>query len=109
MSDIQTEEPDVAVHSGELHVHPGPAEYIKIAMILAAVTAAEVVVYYLSGFKSILVPVLLAMAFVKFVMVALYFMHLKFDTHLFRRVLVMGITLALIVFSVSLVSLMNYK
>lgn len=100
---------EAPVHSGELHAHPGPIEYIKIALILAAITAAEVAVYYMSGFKSALVPILLAMAFAKFTVVALYFMHLKFDTHLFRRVLILGIILALVVFGVSLVSLMNYK
>lgn len=112
MSDLVSESPAAVeaapVHSGELHAHPGPIEYIKIAVILAIVTAAEVAVYYLTGLKSVLAPLLLAMAFVKFVMVALYFMHLKFDTHLFRRVLVMGIVLALLVFSVAMVTLLHY-
>ena len=41
-------------------------------------------------------------------MVGLYFMHLKFDTHLFRRLFVLGIILALTVYAVALVTLLNY-
>ena len=48
------------------------------------------------------------MSIVKFSMVGLYFMHLKFDTHLFRRVFILGIILALIVYTVALVTLLNY-
>ena len=90
------------------HVHPGPAEYVKVALFLATVTALEVGVYYLKSAKSVLAPVLIILSAVKFGMVGLYFMHLKFDTRLFRRVFVMGIILALIVYTVALVTLLNY-
>jgi cytochrome c oxidase subunit 4 len=52
--------------------------------------------------------VLIVLSFVKFGMVGLYFMHLKFDTHLFRRLFVLGIILALTVYAVALVTLLNY-
>ncbi len=48
------------------------------------------------------------MSILKFGLVGLYFMHLKFDTHLFRRLLVMGIILALIVYTVALTTLFHY-
>ena len=89
------------------HAHPGPFEYIKVALILAAVTAAEVIVYYMSGLKSVLVPVLVGMSAVKFGLVGLYFMHLKFDTRLFRRLFALGIALAIIVYSVVLATLLR--
>src|SRR5437660_5235904 len=81
--------------------HPGPFEYIKVALILAVVTAAEVIVYYMSGLKSVLVPVLVGMSAVKFGLVGLYFMHLTFDTRLFRRLFAMGFFLPIIVFSIA--------
>ncbi|GAC1361900.1 MAG: hypothetical protein NVSMB32_01580 [Actinomycetota bacterium] len=90
------------------HAHPGPVEYIKVALRLALITAAEVAVYYISGLRSILMPILLAMSLVKFAVVGLYFMHLKFDTHLFRRLLIMGIILALMVYAVVLITLFHY-
>ena len=90
------------------HAHPGPLEYIKVALVLGVVTGAEVIVYYMSGLKSVLVPVLIGMSVLKFALVGLYFMHLKFDTHLFRRVFILGIILAITVYTVALVTLLNY-
>ena len=101
--------PAGASHPGPVvdHAHPGPVEYAKVALILAVVTGAEVMVYYLSGLRSVLVPVLLGMSVLKFGLVGLYFMHLKFDTRLFRRLFVMGIILALLVYSVVLATLLR--
>ncbi len=76
------------------HAHPSEWEYIKVAVFLAVVTAAEVALHYvdIGGF---LVPALLALAIVKFAMVVLWFMHLRFDSRIFRRLFVIGILLAL--------------
>ena len=92
-----------AVH-GDVE-HPGEAQYVRIAVILAVITGIEVAVYYISGLKSVIVPILLVLAVTKFSMVALWFMHLKFDSRLFRRLFVTGIILALFVFTVALMSL----
>jgi cytochrome c oxidase subunit IV len=42
------------------------------------------------------------MMLVKFTMVAAYFMHLKFDSKIFRRLFIVGILLALAVYGVAL-------
>jgi cytochrome c oxidase subunit 4 len=94
-------------HAAE-HAHPGPVEYIKVAVVLAVLTGIEVGIYYLKGAKSILVPALILLSIGKFAMVGLFFMHLRFDTHLFRRVFILGIILALTVYAVALVTLLNY-
>ncbi|HEU5003692.1 MAG TPA: cytochrome C oxidase subunit IV family protein [Actinomycetota bacterium] len=108
MSDIVAAvEADAAAHPVE-HVHPGPWEYLKIAFILALLTALEVSVYYLSSLKSILPGVLIGLAIVKFSLVALYFMHLKFDTRLFRRLLTLGIILAITVYTIAITTLFKY-
>ena len=78
------------------------------AVFLAVVTGIEVGIYYLKGARSVLAPALILLSIVKFSMVGLYFMHLKFDTHLFRRVFILGIILALTVYTVALVTLLNY-
>jgi len=105
MSDPMTPAP--TVHAAE-HAHPGPLEYVKVAVFLAVVTGFEVAIYYVKSAKGVLTPVLIVLSLVKFSMVGLYFMHLKFDTHLFRRVFILGIILALIVYAVALVTLLNY-
>jgi cytochrome c oxidase subunit 4 len=90
---------------GRAHGHPGPAKYVGIAVILAVVTGIEVALYYLHLPSGVLVALLLGLALIKFSMVAAYFMHLKFDSHLLRRVFVTGILLALAVYTVALVTL----
>ncbi|HVM35272.1 MAG TPA: cytochrome C oxidase subunit IV family protein [Actinomycetota bacterium] len=92
-------------HEADDH-HPSPRTYIKIAIILAIVTAIEVVFSYIPGAEpGLIVTGLIVMAFIKFVLVALYFMHLRFDNRLFRRLFVTGVVLALIVFAVYLATL----
>jgi len=89
----------------DAHAHPGPAKYVAVGLILAVVTAIEVGLYYLDLPNGLLVALLLGLAFIKFSMVAAYFMHLKFDSRLLRRVFVTGILLAASVYTVALVTL----
>ena len=80
--------------------HPSPRKYVNIAIILAIVTALEVAVYYVTMPDSMLITVLAVMAIIKFVMVVAYFMHLRFDSRIFRRLFVTGVILAFFVFGV---------
>lgn len=90
--------------STELHAsnHPDEKAYVKVALFLAVVTGAEVAVVYISSLENFLRPILGVMMVVKFAMVALWFMHLKFDSRIFRRLFILGIILALAVFAVVL-------
>ena len=94
-----------AAVSHDAHSHPSPLKYVGIAMILAFVTAVEVALYYIELPDYVLVALLLGLAFIKFAMVAAYFMHLKFDGRLLRRLFVTGILLALAVYTVALVTM----
>ncbi|MFN2607779.1 MAG: cytochrome C oxidase subunit IV family protein [Acidimicrobiales bacterium] len=84
------------------HAHPSEAQYVGIALILACITAVEVGVYYLKALKGALVPILLVLAITKFTMVVAWFMHLRFDSRTFRRLFVLGVLLALFVYTVVL-------
>ncbi|MEY3744840.1 MAG: hypothetical protein RL430_808 [Actinomycetota bacterium] len=77
------------------------AGYIKIALILAAITALEVSTYYVD-FGPLFLPSLLIMMVVKFVMVVSYFMHLKFDNKIFSFLFYVGLALALFCYIVAL-------
>lgn len=83
--------------------HPSPRKYVFIGVVLAIVTAIEVAFSYMNMSDTILVTSLLIMALVKFVMVASWFMHLKFDSRIFKYLFVTGIITALLVFTVVLV------
>ena len=93
------------IDTNDGHAHPGPALYIGVAVILAAVTAVEVGLYYTTITGVVLVSLLLGLAAVKFGMVAAYFMHLKFDARLLRRLFVTGIVLAGGVYTIALFTL----
>ena len=87
------------------HAHPGARRYVEVAAFLAVVTAAEVGLYYTELTGLVLISILVGLAAIKFGMVAAYFMHLKFDGRLLRRLFATGIVLAFSVFTVALVTL----
>jgi cytochrome c oxidase subunit 4 len=91
-----------AEQGGTSHDHPSELEYVKVAAILALITGAEVAIYYVKSLKSILVPALILFSLVKFCVVVLWFMHLRFDSRLFRRLFVTGVCLAIFVFTIVL-------
>jgi cytochrome c oxidase subunit IV len=81
------------------HAHPSEKQYFVVAGILAVLTAIEVGLYYIEDLSdNALVAMLGVLAITKFVMVVLYFMHLKFDSAVFRRLFWTGLGLALAVY-----------
>lgn len=80
----------------EHHEHPSDAKYVKVALLLALLTAIEVVLSYTEDTvgKNPTVALLLGFAAVKFFIVVMYFMHLKFDHPWFRRLFAIGLVLA---------------
>jgi cytochrome c oxidase subunit 4 len=66
--------------------HPTWSTYWKIAVILTLITVAEVWIYYVPGFRdgALFVPTLLTMSAIKFAIVVMFYMHLRYDHKLFR-------------------------
>jgi len=85
------------------HEHHGPTDkqYIIIAAILAAITAAEVTISYIDV-GPIFLPALIIMMAAKFLIVVSYFMHLKFDSRIFSILFYLGLSLAVFVYIVAL-------
>jgi cytochrome c oxidase subunit 4 len=86
------------------HPHPGPRTYIGVAIWLALVTAAEVALYYMDLPHGLLIGLLLFFSTIKFSLVVLYFMHLKFDARIFRRLMLAGLLLAATVYIIVLLT-----
>jgi cytochrome c oxidase subunit 4 len=87
------------------HAHPGPAEYVKVAVVLAIVTAIEVGAYYITALpRPVFSAMLLVMMALKFSLVVLWFMHLRFDSPIFRRFFVGGLILALAIYTIVLLT-----
>lgn len=85
--------------------HPGPLEYIKIGLILAVITAVEVGIYYVEAIEDVLVPILIVLSALKFSLVVLWFMHLRFDNRLYSWLLAVGLMLAVILMAIVLSTL----
>ena len=76
------------------HPHPTPNKYIKIAVVLTVITAIEIAVFYLDALKPVLAPVLLSLSALKFTLVAMFYMHLRFDSRLFSFFFGFGLLIA---------------
>jgi len=84
--------------------HPSPKEYIRIGVILGVLTALEVAASYSGVSGAVLIPTLLGLAVVKFALVVLWFMHLKFDDRRYARFFVMGLSGASILYLIVLIT-----
>lgn len=78
---------------------------MTIAVVLAVVTLLEVLAFYVEqgtfGFtmpRLALILTLIVMMVIKFALVVLWFMHLRFDSPIFKRMFLAGLLLALSVF-----------
>lgn len=65
------------------HAHPTAGTYLRVAAVLIVLTVIEVGVFYVPAFHPVLTPVLLALSAIKFVIVVLFYMHLKMDNRFF--------------------------
>ena len=95
-------------HGHALHpeekAHPTWSTYWKVALILTVITAVEVSAYYIPAWSEsrIYVPSMLILSAVKFAIVAMFYMHLKYDHRLFRTLF----TGPLIIATITIVSLL---
>ena len=113
MSTVTTETSVAEVNEADHHEHPSDVKYVKVALFLGALTALEVATYFWEDLfgsapsTTALVLTLFPMMIIKFGTVILYFMHLKYDNPLFKRVFLFGLILAVIVFFIMLTTF-NY-
>ena len=105
-SDVSHAPPGHPEHTGATveHPHPEPRTYVAVAIWLAIATAIEVGLYYIDLPDGLMIGLLLFFAIIKFALVVLYFMHLKFDALIFRRLMLTGIILALSVYIIVLLT-----
>ena len=76
------------------HAHPTAKKYLGIAIILTFITVIEVAVFYIPSMHHLLPPVLLTLSALKFALVAMFYMHLKFDHRLYSWVFVLPMCFA---------------
>ncbi|HXK34588.1 MAG TPA: cytochrome C oxidase subunit IV family protein [Dehalococcoidia bacterium] len=101
LAGAETEGGAVRAHVG----HPDEAEYVKIGIALAVITAVEVALFYIELSRDVLIPLLIVLSAGKFFLVVAWFMHLRFDSRIFTTAFVSGFILAAAVFTVVLATL----
>ena len=106
--------------SAQAHEHHFPErswEYIKIGLVLFALTAMEVGAYEMAHrpgaplhefMHAGLIPVLIVLSAIKFALVALFYMHLKWDGPLLKGIFSFSLFLATFVI-LALMALFIYE
>ena len=91
-------------HAGTEHHHPGWKTYFLVGFILTVITAVEVSAYYIKPWEESrwYVPSMLIMSGAKFIIVVMFYMHLKYDHKLFRSLFVGPLIIA----TVTIIALM---
>jgi cytochrome c oxidase subunit IV len=112
-TDVEPTEPSETMPASHVeahgHQHPTDRQYVVIALILGVITAAEVSTYFMKDpSTTLLVAMLFPMMIAKFAIVCGYFMHLRFDNPLFRRVFVFGLLLAVVVYAAIMMTTMEF-
>ena len=90
-------------HDSEHPAHPGVGQYVEIGIILAVMTLLEVIIFesFDSGLPTTIgIPALIFLTILKFVLVVMWFMHLRFDHKIFRRFFYVGLALSLLVYTI---------
>jgi cytochrome c oxidase subunit 4 len=85
---------EVSVHTAGRRGLPKFFTYVLIGIVLTAITIVEVAIFYVDGPKNTLIAGLLILGVSKFVLVALFYMHLKYDNRLFAGAFAFGLLLA---------------
>ena len=86
-----------AAHSN----HPTPRQYVLIAVVLVVITGIEIATSYLdTKHTNLIIVALFLMAAIKFFLVAAWYMHMKLDQPFFRRIFVVGLVGAGIVYGI---------
>lgn len=81
----------------DVHTHPTWKTYVVVGAILTFITAIEVAIFYIPAMHKVIVPTLLILSALKFFIVVLFYMHLKFDSKIFGRVFFAPLFLATLV------------
>jgi cytochrome c oxidase subunit 4 len=70
--------------------HPKTSDYVKIATALVVLTVIEVGIFFVPLIRHsfVFVPLLLVLSAVKFSLVVMFYMHLKFDGRLLMTLFV---------------------
>lgn len=77
--------------------HPTPRTLIIVGAVLAVLTIIEFSIISITGMRPLVVTGLFGLSLVKFILVAGFFMHLRFDGRLLTWIFAVGFLLAMVI------------
>jgi len=89
----------------EVRLHPDVRDYVIVGIVLFVGTLIEVAAYYIDMPDALQLGVMLSLMALDFVLVALWFMHLRFDSGFFSTLFAGGLLLVLALFVIVLATL----
>lgn len=84
----------MSTEGSEVQAHPGVTLYLLVAAFLVILTVMELTVFYVSALKPVLVPLLLILAAAKFALVAMFYMHLRYDRWMLSTIFIFPLIMA---------------
>lgn len=92
------EHPPSPANAPTPHAHPGPTTYLGVFRWLIVFTAIELFLSFMPPeLDSIKVPLLVVFAVAKATLVALFYMHLRYDSRWYAVLLLAGVFFAVLV------------
>lgn len=88
-------------------VHVGSSVYLIVGAFLVVLTGMEISVAYIHALRPVLVPLLLILAAAKFALIAMFFMHLRYEKWMLNTMFLFPLTIAIAAF-LSLLGLFTY-
>jgi cytochrome c oxidase subunit 4 len=87
--------------------HISNTVYLIVGGFLIVLTAMEITVAYVHALRPVMVPILVILAIAKFALIAMFFMHLRYEKWFVNTVFIFPLAIAVGVF-VSLMGLFLY-
>jgi caa(3)-type oxidase subunit IV len=87
---------DTYVEKQEIHI--SGTLYLIVGAFLILLTAMEVTVSYVHALRPVMVPLLIVLAIAKFSLIAMFFMHLRYEKWALNTMFLFPLTIAIAVF-----------
>ena len=85
-------------HLEQEHPHISNSVYLIVGGFLIVLTAMEITVAYIHALRPVMVPILVILAMAKFALIAMFFMHLRYEKWAVNTMFLFPLTIALGVF-----------
>jgi cytochrome c oxidase subunit IV len=87
---------DTYVEKEQAHI--SNTVYLIVGGFLIVLTAMEITVAYIHALRPVMVPILVILAIAKFALIAMFFMHLRYEKWAVNTIFVFPLTIAIGVF-----------